>query len=231
MDINILLVILMVIIIVILLFKQDNSNIEGFTSENLEAIQNLSSMYENGDLKVKDLTVTGSLGVNGNANVNGYLMTNEGKLRLMKSGNTPVIETDGGELKFTGINMKGYTKIDVGDLYIYGGITSDGGLSIDAPVSFNNDVALNDHKIYIRKPKDNNHYIQYNSSLDGPEIVGNKTIKLSSKTLDKYASAGDVSKNPAVEISNLKVDNWIWANNSWTQGNLYYNKNSFYQYN
>ena len=48
----------MLLLILIVLFTGQN-NIEGFTTENLESINNIASMYENGSLKVTDLEVTG----------------------------------------------------------------------------------------------------------------------------------------------------------------------------
>lgn len=144
MDINILLVILMVIIIVILLFNQNN-NIEGFTSENLEAIQNLSSMYENGNLKIKDLTVTGNANITGdanitgNANINSSLFTNKGQLNFLTQGNAVYIETDRDIINLTGPRGAGFKKLQSSDLTIDGILHVKGDSNIDGNINFNGD--------------------------------------------------------------------------------------------
>lgn len=86
---DIIIIILLLLILIVLLCQNINNTntIEGFTTENLEAINNLASMYENGDLKVSNLDVSGK------ANINDLTLTNpkiNGNLTLTNSKNESV---------------------------------------------------------------------------------------------------------------------------------------------
>ncbi|QKF94441.1 hypothetical protein QKU48_gp0983 [Fadolivirus algeromassiliense] len=67
--------------VLILLYTSVSNNLEGFTSN--EAIQNLASMYNKGELKITDLVVTGKLEVTGDSTFNGKILAN-GNIRIPK---------------------------------------------------------------------------------------------------------------------------------------------------
>jgi hypothetical protein len=74
--------VLMVVIIVLLMmnYYKKNEMFEHMTSsENIEAIDNLASMYQNGSLKVKDLQVTGSATIKDSLNVPNITMGADAK--------------------------------------------------------------------------------------------------------------------------------------------------------
>lgn len=122
MNTDFIIIILLVVLILVFFFNpsQNLVNMESFTtSENIEAIQNLASMYENGKLNVTDLNVSGNLNatnlnVSSNLNVNGQ--TNLKNTKILGSGSI------GGEKGYLGFDDAG--NITTSNITAYGDITA-----------------------------------------------------------------------------------------------------------
>lgn len=129
MNTDFIIIILLVVLILVFFFNpsQNLVNMESFTtSENIEAIQNLASMYENGKLNVTDLNVSGNLNatnlnVSSNLNVNGQ--TNLKNTKILGSGSI------GGEKEHLGFDDAG--NITTGNITAYGEVSGTKGFKGD----------------------------------------------------------------------------------------------------
>lgn len=83
MLLDIIIISLLLLILIVLISQNTNSYTENFTTENLESINNLASMYENGNLKVSNLEVTGKATISdlslSNPKINGNLTLTNSK--------------------------------------------------------------------------------------------------------------------------------------------------------
>jgi hypothetical protein len=116
-------IILMVIIVILLLFvvmhnANNNQFIENMTSsENIEAIQNISSMMENGTLKISNLEVSENITIGKDLDVGGYvtndlhlkgnLTTNDDKIRFTVAGDDAYIQTKQPNIIISNYNSSG----------------------------------------------------------------------------------------------------------------------------
>jgi hypothetical protein len=65
--------ILVVILFIFIIFKKSNENFSNISKQDLEGVQNIASMYKNGELKVAKLHVTDNAQFDKNIKVNEYI--------------------------------------------------------------------------------------------------------------------------------------------------------------
>jgi hypothetical protein len=115
-------------------YVKNNQLVEGMTtSENIEAINNLASMYQDGVVKIKDLDVSGTLtvsgatklnntlNVSGNTNVGKFLSIGRDTRDSSGEGTLEIFGIDGCGTKIIGrgFNVCGSNPLDTSNLVKY----------------------------------------------------------------------------------------------------------------
>jgi hypothetical protein len=189
-ELVILYIIAGLLIINILMLSRSRMKIEGMSVDvNPEALANLSTMYNNGKLKVSELEVTGKANITGDLNVQGtntvlcggkLRFTNHSDKTYIQSGNKAVVFSDMYSASASKLKEINFNRCKINET---GEINAKG------------NIALNDKELRLRSLSDSNHSLKYHSSNNGPQLRGFDTIKLTQTSGSKQALQIDGKAN------------------------------------